>query len=58
MPAVTSEYRLAVRTVGSADAIDIAKRRARDDGLRILTVRSCKLDALGRWAVCLAVEKA
>lgn len=54
---MTSEYRWVVLTDTAADAIDITKRRARDDGYRVLTVRSCKLDALGRWAVSLAVAR-
>lgn len=54
---MTSEYRLALKADTSTDAIDMAKRRARDDGLVVKTVKSAKLDALGRYAVCLAVTR-
>lgn len=53
----TSVYRPApIDAPNTQDAIDIARRRARDDGYRMTTVESCKRDALGRWALVLLVE--
>jgi hypothetical protein len=54
---MTGTFRITVTAPSSADATDIAKRRARDDGWTVKTVRTCKQDALGRWAVVLAVSK-
>jgi hypothetical protein len=51
-----------VEAVGSTDAADIAKRRARDEGLRVQTVASIQaVDTPAktertRWLVWLAVK--
>lgn len=52
----TSSYFLTVDAPNTLDAIDKAKRRAREDGYRPVAVESCKRDALGRWALVLLVE--
>lgn len=61
---MTSTYSLTVEAIGSTDAADIAKRRAREDGYRVRTVASIHpIDVPDpsrrtRWAVTLAVVKA
>lgn len=60
-----STYTVTVDAVGSTDAQDIAKRRARDDGFRVRTVRSVRPRAgfdgdskvRGPWVVDLAVVR-
>ena len=48
-----------ITTETEADAIDIAKRRAADDGLRVLRVgRSYRGTLTGTWVVYLRVEVA
>lgn len=54
---MTSQYRITLDAPTAADATDIAKRRARDDGFTVKTVATCKQDALGRWAVVLSVTR-
>lgn len=51
-------YRVTVDAATDLDAMDIAERRAREDGWRVLTIDTCKRDALGRWAVALRVVRA
>ena len=58
-----SEYTITVEAIGSTDAADIAKRRAREDGFKVRTVS--RIVALGspspatrgRWSVTLAVVR-
>lgn len=60
---MTSTYDITVEAAGSTDAADIAKRRAREDGLRVRTVsRIVAVDTPDpkrrtRWAVTLAVVR-
>ena len=58
-----SRYTVTVDAIGSVDAVDIAKRRAREDGWRVRTLaRVVAIDApvegeRTRWAVELAVVR-
>jgi hypothetical protein len=55
---VTSEYSISVTATTPEDAADIAKRRARDDGYVVVTVKRVVRGILpGRWSVQLAVRK-
>jgi hypothetical protein len=60
---MTSTYSVTVEALGSTDAADVAKRRAREDGFRVRTVaRIHPIDAPDpgrrtRWAVELAVSR-
>ena len=57
-----SQRTFEVEAIGSTDAADIAKRRARDEGLRVQTVASIRAvdppsrTVRTRWLVTLAVK--
>lgn len=58
---MTSTYTISVDALTATDAPDIASRRARDDGYRVLAV--IRVHAIGpqpsrRWSVELSVVKA
>lgn len=50
-------FRMTVTAPTSQDAVDIAGRRARDDGWRVLASIRCTETPDGRYAVVLAVER-
>lgn len=62
---MTSTYTITVEAAGSTDAQDIAKRRARDDGWKVRTVRTVRPSQMfsgdprvrGPWVVELAVVR-
>lgn len=54
---MTGGYIMTVSAETAEDATDIVKRRARDDGFRIVTVKRVHLTNHGKWTVELAIQR-